>query len=222
MLGIQRNHAEHAHVLVKHDDLLRSLDDLLGKQPQDDSAWNPRRQALGRGIVDAPSLIRLQNLLDGPRLVGRSLAIRRAVVRGQHHGRRRIQSRTADSETGVGFVPGSRAFAAALPDSRQIRLSVRGAWDRTCFLRHGRHSQYETQHKPAARHLGTSTAGVFPPSPVPAGGPKNSFLPSATVTWRECAQFDPSRACQPNTVTVSPTFMVTSFFQPILDRTPGG
>ncbi len=35
------------------------------------------------------------------------------------------------------------------------------------------------------------------------------FLPSAQVTSRECAKFDPSRARQPYTVTVSPTFIVS-------------
>ena len=56
---------------------------------------------------------------------------------------------------------------------------------------------------------------------VPAGGPKNIFLPPGSVISRECAQLPPSRARQPNTVITSPTFIVTSFLQPVRTRTLG-
>src|SRR5881628_1337752 len=68
-----------------------------------------------------------------------------------------------------------------------------------------------------------TTGGALPPSPLPAGGPDSSFLPFfANVTNLECAQLLPSRARQPNTVTVSPGNIVSVFFQPTRLSTTGG
>src|SRR6185312_493515 len=50
--------------------------------------------------------------------------------------------------------------------------------------------------------------------PVPAGGPAASLWPSAQVTQRAAARLGSLRARQPNTVTVSPIFIVSSRFQP--------
>ena len=46
----------------------------------------------------------------------------------------------------------------------------------------------------------TSTAGLPPPSPVPAGGPNIIFSPFGSVISRECPHEPPSRARQPETV----------------------
>src|SRR5439155_11128585 len=80
-----------------------------------------------------------------------------------------------------------------------------------------------TGRYPPRRDQGAATGGVLPPSPVPAGGPDSSFLPFfANVTNLEWAQLEPSRARQPNTVTVSPGSMVSVFFQPTRLSTTGG
>src|SRR5439155_3214227 len=178
--------------------------------------------------------VRLLDLRGGPRLVGGRLASSWPVVRGESSRCRRIAPCTADAHSGVCFLPTSALVTAALPHPRQIGFPVGGARygafcgslshaPGRCLCRHGDWPPghcHNCSHKHATHHR-TSTAGVFPPSPVPEGGPKNSFLPPGKVTSRECAQFVPSRARQPKTVTVSPGFIVASFFQPVLYSTPG-
>src|SRR5207248_5529285 len=146
----------------------------------------------------------------------------------------------ADTDAPVGFLPGSAFGTAALPHTCQIRLPVRGAGDRTrgrrlgggrAALRRGlRRQEHRAQshcdnqdggYRHEHAHHGTSTAGLVPPSPVPAGGPKNSFLPPGKVISRECAQLPPSRARHPKTVILSPGLRLTSFFHPILCSTAG-
>src|SRR5690349_21404201 len=87
--------------------------------------------------------------------------------------------------------------------------------------RRGREQRRRHTRDCTAAHYFTSTAGVLPPSPVPAGGPKNIFLPFGSVISRECAQLPPSRARQPNTVMTSPTFIVTSLRHPVRTSTLG-
>ena len=81
MVRIQRNHAEHAEVLVQHDDLFWRLDKLLGKESQHDRSRNPGRKAPAGGIVDAAPIERFENLLRSPLLIRCAFTAGRAIVR---------------------------------------------------------------------------------------------------------------------------------------------
>src|SRR5262245_9287258 len=118
MFRVQRDDAEDIHVLIKHDDLRGSLDDLLREQTQHYSAWNTGGQALPGGIIDASSVVGLQNFLRGPRLVRRSFSSRRPVVGRESHSRLRVASTAAHSHTAVRLFPRAARCTASLPHAR--------------------------------------------------------------------------------------------------------
>src|SRR5262249_19445395 len=212
MLCVDRNGTEDAKNLVQHDDFLGRLNNLHREQSDGGDARNAGRHAARLGVVDSAAVVKLQHLLRGPGLIGRRLASR------QSRAGRELASANPEFSSGrraVGLLPGSDAIAASLPDSGQIWFPVSSAWNGARLgERRSCNGNGTDQDETSMRH-GCDTGGTLPPSPVPAGGPKNSFLPSLKVTSLECAHAVPSRASQPVTVIESPAFKVTSLFQPV-------
>ena len=134
MLRVQRNHSKEAHVLIKKHDLLRRVDDLYGKERHIVRPRQPGRETVGRRIVDAPPVERLHDLFGGPRLIRRRLGAGWPFRGGRVRGGGRIDPCSAHAQTRVGLLPCSTLLAAALPNTRQIRLPIGGARDRAFRL----------------------------------------------------------------------------------------
>ena len=56
MFSIQRDHAEHIHVLIEDDDFFRRLNDLLRKESEHYGSRYTRRQATRCWIVDSSAI----------------------------------------------------------------------------------------------------------------------------------------------------------------------
>ena len=183
---VQRDDPEHAHVLVEHHDLGWRLHDLNREQAHERNAWQPERQAQSSRIVDPSPVVRLEHSLRGPRLVraGALMTCCDAGLGGAD-GSLPIPP-TPRPELACSHVPRGRCRPARHPSDRACRRPCAAPWtvSRGRFSRRGcpttgrpprRRDDRRQQKRPPH---GTLTAGTLPPSPVPAGGPKNSFVRS--------------------------------------------
>ena len=160
------------------------------------------------------SVERLEDFLRGPVLIRRAFAAGRAIVRGEDDGRRRI---LPVPPTPVPPLASSQLPGVVLPPCQTpVRSGLPSDARGTAALR------LRDQRTPARSRTTTNADATnprFTSPPRPAGcrrrrcrpaGRRTSFCRRGSVISRECAQFPPSRARQPNTVTTSPTFIVTS------------
>src|SRR5215470_8463960 len=115
MLLIQRNYAKHMTRLNEEDDQIRSLDKLI--RIEDTPSQIQFRNTSRNRVIDIASVIGLQNFLCGPGLVRRICSLPNW----------RPASTFGYANALIGFGPRSNAIAVGLPDSGEIRVSVRCA-----------------------------------------------------------------------------------------------